>query len=441
MAWALQKHCATWRSGRRSNSKLGEIRNVKQFKTIAVCVALAFASAGIASADEALPIAAPATGDQDLMQKIKQLEQRVAELEGKSTQTVMCASIPGKTLDFLGQTEISGFASASYLYNFNGSDPAGRSFDVNHDQFAFNKFKLTLERPLDFNPTNWAAGYRADLIFGQDAKLIHSSGFFGGEDVDLEQAFIDFNIPIGNGLKIIAGKTVTLMGVEVIEETVNPNWSEGNQFLFAENFTQTGVQLAYKWNDKVDTEFVVFNGWDVVKDNNSGMSFMGRIGITPDDKTTIGIVGYYGPEQAGDSSDYRKGINVVINRKITDKFGLWLQGDYGREDANAALPEPNHSADWWAAGAWLTYDFCEKLGIALRGDYFDDADGARTSGVLGFPVNTGQRFSSVTLTLNIKPVANLQIRPELRWDRSSLGNAFSGHDDQITAGVGVAYLY
>ena len=42
---------------------------------------------------------------------------------------------------------------------------------------------------------------------------------------------------------------------------------------------------------------------------------------------------------------------------------------------------------------------------------------------------------------NIKPLANLQVRPEFRWDRSSLGTAYSGHDDQITAGVGVAYLY
>jgi hypothetical protein len=410
-----------------------------------LCAAAMTWVAATTRADQAAPAGAPApaASSEDLVQKIKQLEQRVAELEGKGTQQVAVAKadFPQKTLDFLGLTEISGFVSASYLYNFNGSDTAGRSFDVNHDQFSFNKFKLTLEKPVNQTGDNWDAGYRADLIFGQDAKLIHSAGLFGGQDVDLEQAWVDFNVPIGNGLKVIAGKTVTLMGVEVIEEVANPNWSEGNQFLFAENFTQTGVQLAYKWNDKVDTEFVVFNGWDVVKDNNNGMSFMGRIGITPDDKTSIGIVGYFGPEQAGNSSDYRKGVNVVFNRKITDKFGLWLQGDYGREDANPALPEPKHPADWWAAGAWLTYDFCDKVGLALRGDYFDDADGARTSGVLGFPANTGQRFSSVTLTLNVKPFANLQIRPEFRWDRSSLGDAFSGHDDQITAGIGVAYLY
>src|SRR5208283_3138021 len=97
----------------------------------------------------------------------------------------------------------------------------------NNDSFTINKFKLALEKPVSQDPTNWNAGFRTDLIVGQDAPITHSSGLFGGpgssQDIDLEQAFVDFNIPIGTGLKVIFGKTVTLMGVEVIEEVSNPN--------------------------------------------------------------------------------------------------------------------------------------------------------------------------------------------------------------------------
>ncbi len=57
--------------------------------------------------------------------------------------------------------------------------------------------------------------------------MIHSSASTWEMTATLEQAFVDLNIPVGNGLKVIIGKTVTLMGVEVIEETANPNWSEG----------------------------------------------------------------------------------------------------------------------------------------------------------------------------------------------------------------------
>ena len=49
------------------------------------------------------------------------LEKRVSALEAGNTQNLAVAKsdIPQKSLDFLGQTEISGFAAASYLYDFN----------------------------------------------------------------------------------------------------------------------------------------------------------------------------------------------------------------------------------------------------------------------------------------------------------------------------------
>jgi hypothetical protein len=233
--------------------------------------------------------------------------------------------------------------------------------------------------------------------------------------------------------------------VEVIEETANPNWSEGNQFLFVENFTGTGVQLSYKWTDILDTQFRVYNGWDVVKDNNDALSYMARIGVTPDSLTSIGLVGYAGPEQANNSRDWRYGVNLIASRKITPQLTLWVQGDYGREEN---LIGGTDEADWWAGGVWVSYDFNEKVGVAFRGDYVKDSDGVRTSGVVGFPPNTGEDLTSLTLTLNLKPVKNLQVRPELRWDHSSahgFGSRHSGaagtRSSQVTAGVGIAYLF
>ena len=409
-----------------------------------------------------------AADDQQLLDKIKALEDRVAELEGKGPMgtNVMKA---GGWESWIGATKLSGFASASYLYNFNRPSaltPApvggatdytrGRSFDGAHNEFALNKFKLTLEKPVEFSGENWDAGYRADLIFGQDAALIQSSGLALGSHGDLEQLFATVNVPIGRGLQVSAGKGVTLMGVEVIEEPANPNWSEGNQFLFVENFTSTGVQLAYKWTDKIDTQFRVFNGWDVVKDNNNALSYMGRIGFAPDDKTSIGLVGYGGPEQGGNSGAWRKGVNLVASRKITDKFTLWAQGDYGTEDASPQLAAASGNpalatkdASWWAGGLWATFDFTEKIGVALRGDFLKDEDGARTSGsplTAPFPANTGQELASVTMTLNLKPYKNLQVRPEVRWDHSDahlFGHQANdtGRANQTTVGLNVAYLF
>jgi hypothetical protein len=389
------------------------------------------------------------------------LEKRVSALEGASTQNLAVAKsdIPQKSLDFLGQTEISGFASASYLYDFNDTHGthtvAGRTFDTHANQFALNKFKLALEKPISYNPTNWAAGYRADLIFGEDAAVIHSVSPHGGSfnlgtDGDLEQAFVDVNVPIGNGLKVIIGKTVTLMGVEVIEEVSNPNWSEGNQFLFVENFTQTGVQLAYQWNDKIDTEFVVFNGWDTLPDDNFAVSYMGRLGYALNSNTTIAVLGYGGPEQetvslggpaGGSSGNWREGAELVATTKFTDKFSADAQLDYGHED-NAFLADgtSQSTAEWYAAGLWLIYDFTDKIELAFRQDYLKDRNGSRTGAALGLPVGDTPELYSSTVTLNLKPIDNFQVRPEIRWDHAD-EDAFNGNRDQFTLGVGVAYLY
>ena len=107
-----------------------------------------------------------------------------------------------------------------------------------------------------------------------------------GTDGDLEQAFVDLNIPVGNGLKVILGKTVTLMGVEVIEETPTQTGRRAINSSSWKTSRKLALQLAYKWNDKLDTEFVVFNGWDELPDNNNALSFMGRIGYAVDSNTT-----------------------------------------------------------------------------------------------------------------------------------------------------------
>ncbi len=387
------------------------------------------------------------------------LEKRVAALEaGTGNVAVAKSDITQKSLDFLGQTEISGFLEASYLYDFNNTKGThtvvGRTFDTHANQFDVDDFKLALEKPISANPTNWAVGYRADLIFGEDAAVIHSSGFNLGNDGDLEQAFIDVNVPIGNGLKVIIGKTVTLMGVEVIEQVSNPNFSEGNQFLYVENFTQTGVQLAYQWNDKIDTEFVVFNGWDQLPDNNFALSYMARIGYAFDSNTTFAALGYGGPEQTaaslpggttGLSANWRDGVDLVATRKITDKFSTDLQFDYGHEQS-AFLSDGTTQADaeWYAVGAWLIYDFTDKIELAFRQDYLKDREGSRVAAVFGttdpLPVGVTPELYSSTVTLNLKPVNNFQFRPEFRWDHSDK-DLYNGVHDQFTLGVGVAYLY
>jgi len=354
--------------------------------------------------------------------------------------------------ELLSHTTFSGYLSTSYFFNFNNPSNdinTGRSFDNKSDEFSLNKLHLTLDNPVEYSSENWDAGFHTDVIFGEDAPLLQSAGLSLGNQGDLEEANFTVNVPIGNGLKVSAGKWATYMGVEVIEETLNPNWSEGNQFLFVENFTHLGVGLEYKWCDWLETKARITNGWDVVKDNNNAKSFMGAIVVTPDEDTLLALVPYGGPEQSqaattGSASAWRSGLNFVGSRAITSELKAYLQLDYGHENENTALADPTNDADWYAAGIWLTYQCCEKVGVAFRADYFNDPDGARTSGApftAPFPANTGQELTSFTFTVNYLPLKNVQVRPEIRWDHSTLDDAFANDRDQVTVGCGAAFLF
>jgi diadenosine tetraphosphatase ApaH/serine/threonine PP2A family protein phosphatase len=70
----------------------------------------------------------------------------------------------------------------------------------------------------------------------------------------------------------------------------------------------------------------------------------------------------------------------------------------------------------------------------------NDENGARTSGAVGFPANVGQKFGSATATLNVRSWPNAIVRPEIRYDRSTLA-AFGGKQSQLTYALAVTYLY
>jgi len=331
-----------------------------------------------------------------------------------------------------GQVKLTGFAEGSYAYSSRSSGDSiivGRLYDRFRNQFMLNAVAVVLDKPYD--AAKVSAGFHTELMFGQNATLIKSAGADFGAQVDVPHLYVTLNVPTagGNGVQFKVGRMPTLLGLEVIETYANPNWSEGNQFIYVENFTGTGVSLEAKLNRYVDAQFRVINGWDLVRDNNKRKSVMGRVGLSPDSVTTFAVVGFWGPEQPNNVVANRYGVEGLLWRKF-GKAAVWVQADYGKEQ----------SVSWSALGGWITYDLSAAVGVALRADYVDDKNGARTSGVLGFPATTGQRFGSATATLNVRAWPGAVVRPELRYDRSTI-YAFDASKDQFTAALAVAYIF
>ena len=334
---------------------------------------------------------------------------------------------------------ISGYATLSYTWANNPLDTiiVGRAYDRNYNSFSLNVVNLTVERVA---PTDRvSAGFRGELWFGQNAAVVQSIGLDFGPDATIWQAYGVLNLPAGKDhyFQLKAGKMATLLGVEVGEDILNPNLSLGYQDVFLEPFTDTGIELDAKVSSKWDAELRVVNGWDQVTDVNLSKTIVGRLGLTPDSKTLVALTGYFGPEQPGNNANERTGINLVASRKLDSAATVFVQLDYGQEAQAAA---DSALATWVGAGLWVTYDVTSAATLAFRSDYINDRNGARTSGVLGFPPNNGLKVGSITATVNVKYWPHALLRPEIRFDHASQP-VFDAHESQFSIGLGMSYIY
>ncbi len=128
----------------------------------------------------------------------------------------------------------------------------------------------------------------------------------------------------------------------------------------------------------------------------------------------------------------------------------------GRSDYFHLSVNDGPSGDLWSVGTWVWYDFTPKVGLAFRGEYLNDPDGVginvadpnslcsrsqmAPACALHHPNDHGN-LASFTLTLNLKPVPDIKIQPEIRYDTTSYAGGFNGKDHQIILGCGASYLF
>jgi hypothetical protein len=146
------------------------------------------------------------------------------------------AQAPAKWVDSI---QFNAFVEASWSHNSNrpdSNDNTLRVFDLDDDDANVDVAELVVQRAIA-EPGEF--GFRVDAVTGTHVpKVSAASGLFRdsdtGEahDLDLQQVLASWIAPVGNGLRIDAGKFVTPFGYEVIEgyDGWNDNLTRG--FLF-----------------------------------------------------------------------------------------------------------------------------------------------------------------------------------------------------------------
>lgn len=300
----------------------------------------------------------------------------------------------------------------------------------NHDsQAGLHQQWLYVEKVAD-GSCGWDFGGRVDLLYGLDAQDTQAFGnppgnwdYENGWDrgsygwampqLYLEAAYGDWNVKVGHFF--------TLVGYEVVSAPDNFFYSHSYTMYNSEPFTHTGVISTYTLSDNIEVYSGWTAGWDTGFDRfDDGSNFLGGVSIGVTDNATltyITTIGDFGFRGEGYSH------SVVLDTAVTDAFHWIIQSDLVETNGAEDGSNLNHQ---YGLNQYFIYTINDCLGLGARAEWWK---------------NNGASQYEVTVGANIRPHANLVIRPEIRHDWNPADQNIVGKDNFTTVGVDAILTY
>lgn len=326
---------------------------------------------------------------------------------------------------------LDGWVEAGFAIN--PKDPDNRSntpvtFNDRANEFHLHSLYTSFARDVDKSKDDWDIGFRADLLFGTDARFtLHenlddnliSDSTSEYYKLSFPQLYVDLFVPIGNGLTASIGHFYTIIGKEMIPAPDNFFFSHAFTMQYSEPFTHTGVLLKYKINKNYRITAGIVSGWDSFL--NQPLNFLGNICYLSTDKRMSLVASIVsGPAPRNNKNSHRSMYSIVFDYKITDKFEYTLEHDFGIEENRM---QKGKSAVWYGLNQYFIYHYSDKLKLGLRAEWYRDANGARVA----YEKNS---YFSLTGGVNWFAKPWLVIRPEIRYDIATSNAVFNDNKDK-----------
>ena len=332
---------------------------------------------------------------------------------------------------YLGSIKYYGLLDAHYVRSYN--HPASRvnqlhNFAVRANHFYLSYAEFAMEH--DASPI----GFRFDVGVGRTTKLVYGAEQAGEAFRYIQQVYLSLIPPGAKGLQIDAGKFVTSAGAEVIEATGNWNYSRSLLFAWAIPYYHLGIRTSMPLHKNYTAGVQVLNGWNNVKDINSGKT-LGLTGTLTKGKVTWFHNYLVGPEKAHTNEGFRHLFDTTVLVNPNSKTSFYVNFDFGRDERIGG------GADQWVgvAGA-ARYQVNKWFALAPRLEWFDDRD--------GFSTGTPQTLKEFTMTGELRLPAEMPIlaRVEYRRDWSDVpfferASGLSPVKNQDTLLVGLLFTF
>ncbi|MEZ6063754.1 MAG: outer membrane beta-barrel protein [Planctomycetaceae bacterium] len=322
----------------------------------------------------------------------------------------------GDGIEFGGWTQFGyqsgpdgAFSGNGAFNNVNFGPGAGLNNSNEWNNFQLNQQGLYINKTAD-GSNGIGFGFRAEMIYGVDGNEAQSFGNNPGRydfNARWNHGIYEWALPqlyaevAAGDLSVKLGHFYTLIGYEVIPSGGNFFLSRQLTFYNSEPFTHTGALATYTASD----ELQVMGGWTLGMDTGfdqfaGGSSFLGGFIYTMSEATTftymmtVGNLGWRG----------NGAINsVILTHDWSDKWSSVHQFDVLGSDASTRFGS-NFAANGVADNStglinYLFYTINDKLKAGVRQEWYK-ADGIS--------------YNTMTYGVNITPVENFVIRPEVR---------------------------
>jgi len=305
---------------------------------------------------------------------------------------------------------IGGWTQIGYHNDSDGT------FNTRPDKLNLHQQWLYVEKVAD-GSNGIGFGGRVDVVYGQDAPNTQAFGNeFGRYDFS-----DDFNygaqyglaIPQAYGqiaydaLSVKVGHFFTLQGYEVVASTGNFFYSRALSMNIIEPFTHTAAVATYTVSEELELYGGWVAGWDSGFDRLDGATaWHGGFKVSPMENmsfiytSTAGNLGWI-----GDGYSH----STILTTNVTDELTSVIGSDlvHTNQGVDPAGGPTGDTFNAISAYNYLLYQISDRTGVGMRNEW------VKVDGV---------SYHSFTAGVNYKPMANLVIRPEYRYNYSPGGD-------------------
>jgi hypothetical protein len=368
------------------------------------------------------PIPTPATAPPDRWFVMRQLQ----------------GTAPGAFLD-TNRMQVSGWTETSFTGSSDTHEQLPMGFNYKANQFLLQQNWLRIEQAVVTSGTTEPTfGFRSDTILpGSDYRFTLARGLFSGQltadhgepntyGIDPIQFYGEAYFPtVARGLDVKVGHFFAQYGVETNDAISNQLASHAYTFIY-DPFTHTGVLTTTKLTDAWSVQAGLVLGSDVFIDPVDNATFIGSVKWAPPDQRNSALLSVIAGKGRFDQ-EHNFHNPEVLDFVYTHKFSAVLTYNFeGLFGFTTNVPGIG-TAEWFGAINYLTYTFTPHLSGTTRLEFFDDVQGQRT----GFP----GLYTALTAGLNFRPIKDVILRPEVRFDYNDESRPFENKRYLFTATV------